>query len=95
MPRWPRRGFRCGADPCSDGLNASPIPWSYTSLMLRITLGLLIATPVLAAAPHSGVAGTRSMPELSDLALFACAAFAVWFVRNRLRARFRGKAPKD
>ena len=48
-----------------------------------------------AAAPHSGVAGTRSMPELSDLALFACAAFAVWFVRNRLRARFRGKAPKD
>ena len=63
--------------------------------MLRIAFALLIATPALAAAPHSGVAGTRSMPELSDLALFACAAFAVWFVRNRLRARFRGKAPKD
>jgi len=57
--------------------------------MLRIALVLLIATPALAAAPHSGVAGSRSMPELSDLALFACAAFAVWFVRRRLRARFR------
>ncbi|WP_025560148.1 hypothetical protein [Sphingomonas sp. UNC305MFCol5.2] len=63
--------------------------------MLRIAFVLLIATPAFAAAPHSGVAGSRSMPELSDLALFACAAFAVWFVRNRLRARFRGKAPKD
>lgn len=63
--------------------------------MLRIVLVLLIATPALAAAPHSGVVGTRSMPELSDLALFACAAFALWFVRHRLRARFRRDAPKD
>jgi hypothetical protein len=63
--------------------------------MLRIALALLITTPALAAVPHSGVAGSRSMPELSDLALFACAAFALWFVRNRLRARFRRDAPKD
>ena len=67
----------------------------YTRFMLRIALALLIAGPAFAAAPHSGVAGPRSMPELSDLALFACAAFSVWFVRHRLRARFRGKAPKD
>ena len=64
--------------------------------MLRIALALLIATPALAEEPpHTGVAGTRSMPELSDIALFACAAFGVWLVRSRLRARFRGKAPKD
>jgi hypothetical protein len=29
------------------------------------------------------------MPELSDLALFAVAAGGVWFVRSRMRARFR------
>lgn len=63
--------------------------------MLRIALALLIAAPALAAAPHSGVTGSRSMPELSDLALFACAAFGIWFVRSRLRARFRRDAPKD
>lgn len=61
--------------------------------MLRIAL-LLVATPATATA-HSGVAGSRSMPELSDLALFACAAIAIWFVRSRLRARFRRNAPKD
>ncbi|MDV3459016.1 hypothetical protein RZN05_18605 [Sphingomonas sp. HF-S4] len=59
--------------------------------MFRLALALMIATPAFAAA-HSGVAGTRSMPELSDLALFACAAFGIWFVRNRLRARFRRNA---
>jgi hypothetical protein len=63
--------------------------------MLRIALALLIAPPALAAAPHSGVAGSRWMPELSDLALFVCAAFALWFVRSRLRARFRRDASKD
>lgn len=63
--------------------------------MLRIAAALLIATPTLAAAPHSGVAGTRSMPEFSDLALFACAAFGVWFVRRQLRARFRRHGSKD
>jgi len=63
--------------------------------MLRIAFALLIATPALAATAHSGVAGSRSMPELSDLALFACAAFGIWFVRRRLRTRFRRNAPKD
>ena len=65
--------------------------------MLRIALPLLlIAAPAMAAdeAPHSGRAGSRSMPELSDLALAAVAVGSVWFVRSRLRARFRG-APKD
>lgn len=51
---------------------------------------LLIAAPVMAQpAPHSGVVGTRSMPELSDLALAACAAAGVWIARRALRARFR------
>ena len=63
--------------------------------MLRlIVLLLLIAVPAFAEPPHTGVAGTRSMPELSDLMLFACAAAGVWFGRSRLRARFR-KTPKD
>ena len=58
--------------------------------MLRYALPLLlIAGSAFAEPPRTGVAGTRSMPELSDIALFACAAFAIWFVRNRLRARFR------
>jgi hypothetical protein len=58
-------------------------------------LVLLLATPALAEeAAHTGIAGHRSMPELSDLALFACAVLAVWFVRRRLRARF-GQRPKD
>lgn len=61
----------------------------YTAAMLRlIVLLLLIAVPAF-AVPHSGVAATRSMPELSDIMLFLCAAAGVWFVRSRLRARFR------
>ncbi len=67
--------------------------------MLRLALPLLLlAAPALAAdePPHTGRAGTRSMPELSDLALAACAVAGVWFVRRRLRARFRNEnAPKD
>jgi hypothetical protein len=60
--------------------------------MLRIAFLLLLATPALAdPAAHSGVAGSRSMPELSDIALFVCAAAGVWFVRRKLRARFRAK----
>ena len=61
--------------------------------MLRALPLLLLASPAFAGA-HSGVAGSRSMPELSDIALFAVAAFGVWFVRRALRARFR-RAPKD
>lgn len=58
--------------------------------MLRFALLLLIAAPALADEPaHTGVAGSRSMPELSDFALFAVAAGGVWFVRARMRARFR------
>lgn len=53
---------------------------------------LLIAAPVVAQpAPHSGVAGSRSMPELSDLALAGCAAAGIWLARAKLRARFRRK----
>jgi hypothetical protein len=64
--------------------------------MLRFAFLLLIATPALAdEPPHTGVAGSRSMPEFSDLALFACAAAGVWFVRRSLRARFRRGTPKD
>jgi hypothetical protein len=63
--------------------------------MLRFALLLLIATPARADEPaHTGVAGSRSMPELSDFALFAVAVAGVWFVRGRMRARFR-KASED
>lgn len=58
---------------------------------------LLLATSAMAAdAPaHSGVAGSRTMPELSDLALFVCAAGGIWFVRSRLRTRFRRRRDED
>ncbi len=61
--------------------------------MLRIAPLLLLSTPAFAGA-HSGVAGSRSMPELSDIALFVVAALGIWFVRRAMRARFR-RAPKD
>ena len=53
---------------------------------------LLVAAPAYAEQAHTGVAGSRTMPELSDIALFAVAAFGVWFVRRSLRARFRAGA---
>ena len=54
---------------------------------------LLLATQVLASVPpHSGVIHTRSMPELSDIALFAMAAAGVWFARRALRKRFAKQA---
>ena len=64
--------------------------------MLRLALALFIAAPAYAAdePPHTGVAGSRSMPEFSDLALAAVAAGGIWFVRSRMRARFR-RRPKD
>ena len=46
---------------------------------------------LLAASGHSGVARVRTGPELSDAALFVAAVLAVWFVRRRLRARFRDR----
>ena len=59
---------------------------------------LLTGTPALAQVPpHSGVVHTRSMPELSDIALFAMAVAGVWLVRRALRKRFAKPtdAPKD
>jgi hypothetical protein len=51
---------------------------------------LLLATPALAGVPpHSGVIQTRSMPELSDIALFAMAVAGVWLARRALRKRFK------
>ncbi|WP_375402306.1 PEP-CTERM sorting domain-containing protein [uncultured Sphingomonas sp.] len=47
----------------------------------------MIAAILAAAAPAAG----RTAPEPSDVALFAVAALAVWFVRRRLRNRFRRK----
>ena len=50
---------------------------------------ILIAAPAFASVPpHSGVIHTRSMPELSDIALFAMAVAGVWLVRRALRKRF-------
>jgi len=43
--------------------------------------------PLLAAAATA----PRRHPEWSDLALFACAALALWFVRRALRRRL----PRD
>lgn len=48
---------------------------------------LATAAPALAQDGHSGVAGVRTGPELSDLALFVVAVLAVWFVRRSLRRR--------
>jgi hypothetical protein len=50
---------------------------------------LLISTPALADNGHSGVATSRTGPELSDIALFVAAAVAVWFTRRALRKRAR------
>jgi hypothetical protein len=38
---------------------------------------------------HSGIVHPRTGPALSDVALFACAALAIWLVRRALRRRFR------
>lgn len=75
--------------------------WGYAAAMrfaspLLLPV-LLLTAPVPALAgppPHSGITTERRMPELSDLALFAVAAGSLWFVRQRLRARFR-KARRD
>ncbi|MEG3125251.1 hypothetical protein [Sphingomonas sp. GB1N7] len=62
--------------------------------MRALLLPLLILPTALAATPHSGVIHTRSMPELSDIALFVMAAAGVWIVRRAMRRRFE-KARKD
>lgn len=55
---------------------------------MRRVLALILLLPLPALAAHTG----RTDPpgfELSDLALAACAAFGLWFVRRAMRARFR------
>ena len=60
-------------------------------MRFALPLLLLIAVPALAEGPppHSGLVRTRSMPELSDIALFALAAAGVWIARRAVRAKFR------
>jgi hypothetical protein len=61
-----------------------------------LLLLLLLALPAFAEDNgHSGVAGVRTGPELSDLALFVVAALAVWFTRRQLRRRHAKRSPKD
>jgi hypothetical protein len=48
-----------------------------------------IAAPALAYAPHSGEAGNRTMPQLSDIALIVFAGVSIWAVRKAMRARMR------
>jgi len=66
---------------------------------MRYVLPLLVlASPAFAAVPpHSGVIHNRSMPELSDIALFVMAVAGVWLARRALRKRFAkpADAPKD
>ncbi len=58
-------------------------------MRFAFVLFALVATPAFASVPpHSGVIHTRSMPELSDIALFAMAVGGVWLVRHLLRKRF-------
>lgn len=61
--------------------------------MIRaLILSLFVVAPAFAAAHTGDVAARRSMPELSDIALFVFAALALWFVRRAMRARFRKQA---
>lgn len=60
----------------------------YTIVVRHALPFFLVTTPALAVAPHSGVIHTRSMPELSDIALFVVAVGGVWLVRRTLRRRF-------
>jgi hypothetical protein len=55
---------------------------------------LLLATSAFAddPPPHSGIVRTRSMPELSDIALFGMAVAGVWLARRALRKRFAKQA---
>ena len=67
--------------------------------LLLLPLLLPTAAPALADGPppHSGLVRARSMPELSDVALFGLAALGVWAARRAMRARFRrqGFKPQD
>ena len=61
-----------------------------TDRRARVAASMVAALSVVpAAAAHTGVAGDRTAPELSDIALAVFAVVAIWFVRRALRARFR------
>jgi hypothetical protein len=62
--------------------------------MLRALVFFLIFCAVPAFAAHTGEVTRRSMPEPSDLALAAMAAFGVWLAQRALRRRAR-RARKD
>lgn len=59
--------------------------------MRALLLFMFILPTALVARPHSGVIHSRSMPELSDIALFGMAVLGVWIVRRAMRARFAGR----
>jgi hypothetical protein len=61
---------------------------------MRLLPLVLLALPAIthAAAPHSGQVVHNGF-ELSDVALFAFAAFGVWLAQRSLRRRAR--RPKD
>ena len=59
--------------------------------MRTLLLFLFTFPTALIAQPHSGVIHSRSMPELSDIALFVMAVLGVWIVRRAMRARFAGR----
>lgn len=63
--------------------------------MLRAFIFFLLFCAVPTFAAHTGEVTRRSMPELSDLALAAMAAFAVWFAQRAMRRRARARKQQD
>jgi hypothetical protein len=63
----------------------------YPGRMRTLPLLLFTLPTALIAQPHSGMIHTRSVPELSDIALFVMAVLGVWIVRRAMRARFAGR----
>ena len=59
---------------------------------VALPLLLLVAPALASTPPHSGIIHTRSMPELSDIALFVMAVGGVWLARRALRKRFAKQA---
>ncbi|MEH3038116.1 MAG: hypothetical protein PGN23_16740 [Sphingomonas adhaesiva] len=59
--------------------------------MRTIFLTLLLIGPALADTGHDGIVRARTMPELSDVALFVLAVVAIWLARRALRRRFAAK----
>ena len=66
-------------------------PRRYPGRMRTLPLLLFTLPTALIAQPHSGMIHTRSVPELSDIALFVMAVLGVWIVRRAMRARFAGR----